>query len=287
MYLVRAKIAALAQNLQDLLDAASKFLYTDDAISIEGRPDGVWIYAADDSALQAGIEEVQRQSGVNVEVGKPSVVYMETITRAIEWEGRFIEYAIPAYGHVWLRLSPLETGAGVVIRYPSLSGWVPEKFFPAIESGIREALKKGPLGGNQVTDLEVSVFDGSWHDTDSTESAFSRAAWVGCEAGLEKCRPVFLEPIVLAEVMSPADCIGNVMGYLATRGLIVAMEEVHSRGYVIRAEVPMAELLGYAAVLTEQTGGQGSFSVTFLRYQKVASKDPDDDEPASMALRVA
>jgi len=272
------------------LDYAKEVLRESSDLTVEVVSDGVWLKGTDEQRIYSVAIEMRKRLGASVEIGGLSIEYRETVTRSVEVEGKLIKQSggRGQYGHVWIRMERAEVGKGVTFSNRIVQKVVPKVFIPAVEEGVREALRTGPIAGYPVTDIEVSLFDGSYHDIDSTEDAFKQAAIIASKTALAKSGPVLLEPIMLVEVTTPAEVVGNVVGDLTgRRGLITGMEDVAS-GMLVRVEVPLVEMLGYASELAKLTDGKGTSLFTFSHYAKAPSpQGPDDDEPASMALRVA
>ena len=211
-----------------------------------------------------------REFNVEASLGAPQVAYKETIQGSVEQEGRFIRQTggRGQYGHVWLRIEPLESGAGIQIENELIGGAIPKEYVPAVQSGIRDSFLAGPLG-YPVVDVRVTIFDGSFHPVDSSELAFHNAAVIAMREGLEKARPVTLEPIMQVEVMIPEEFLGEISGALnARRGSI---DEIQTRlgTKVIQAKVPLATMFGYVNTLRSSTQGRGTYSMQFSHYQEV------------------
>ena len=222
--------------------------------------------------LEVQVDRLRREHKVDVTQGKLQVAYKETIQKAVEVEGKYIKQSggRGQYGHVWLKLEPLERGTGFVFENKIVGGTVPREFVPAIQKGLEEAINNGILGGYPVVDVKVSAFDGSYHDVDSSEMAFKIAASLGFKAGMKIANPVLLEPIMKVEVETPEEYMGDVMGDInSRRGRILGMEE-KGRSLVIRAEVPLGEMLGgYSTVLRSLTKGRASYAMEFECYREM------------------
>ncbi|HBI57082.1 MAG TPA: elongation factor G, partial [Firmicutes bacterium] len=197
--------------------------------------------------LEIIVDRLIREFKVGANVGKPQVAYKETISKTVEAEGKFVRQSggHGQYGHVWLRLSPREPGSGFEFINKIVGGVVPKEFVPAVEAGVKEATQNGVLGGYPVIDVTVTIYDGSYHDVDSSELAFKIAGSMGFKAGMQKAQPVLLEPVMKVEVTVPEDYLGDVMGDInSRRGRIEGMEP--NKGLaIIRAKVPLAEMFGY------------------------------------------
>ncbi len=220
--------------------------------------------------LEIIVDRMQREFGVGANVGKPQVAYRETIRSEAEGEGRFIRQTggRGQYGHVKLRVAPLPPGSGFRFENAVVGGVIPKEFMPAVQKGVEEALEAGVLAGYPVSDVQVTVFDGSYHEVDSSEMAFKVAASMAFRQAAEKAQPVLLEPIMSLEVVVPEEYMGDVIGDLnARRGRIEAVE-LRGTTQIIRASVPLKEMFGYATELRSRTQGRGSFTMHFSRYEE-------------------
>lgn len=221
--------------------------------------------------LEIIVDRLLREYKVESNVGKAQVAYKETIQRKVESEGKFIRQSggHGQYGHCWLRLEPLERGAGFTFENEISGGSIPREFIPGIEKGVQEALAAGGLGGYPVVDVKVSVFDGTYHDVDSSELAFKIAASMAFKDGAAKASPVILEPIMKVEAVTPEENMGDVMGDLnSRRGRILGME-ARKGNQVITAEVPLGEMFGYSTTLRSLSKGRASYSMQFEVYREV------------------
>ncbi|MBI2890886.1 MAG: elongation factor G [Nitrospirae bacterium] len=221
--------------------------------------------------LEIIVDRMKREFRVDANVGRPQVAYRESVTRGAEAEGRYVRQTggRGQYGHVYLRVEPSEPGKGFEFVDEIKGGVIPREFIPAVEKGIKEALETGPVGGFPVTDLKVILLDGSYHEVDSSEIAYKIAASLGFKDAVRKAAPVMLEPIMSLEVILPEGFLGDVLGDLNTRrGKIL---EVESRGTtrVIRAEVPLERMFGYATAIRSLTQGRGTHTMQFGYYAKV------------------
>lgn len=221
--------------------------------------------------LEIIVDRMKREHKVEATVGKTQVAYKETIQTKAQAEGKFIRQSggRGQYGHVWLEVEPLERGAGFVFENRIVGGTVPREYIPAIEKGVREALVAGVIADYPVVDIKVAVFDGSYHDVDSSELAFKIAASMAFRAALAKASPLLLEPIMKVEVVTPDEHMGDVMGDLnSRRGRILGMN-ARKGVQVVDAEVPLAEMFGYATELRSMTKGRASYSMKFEAYRGV------------------
>lgn len=221
--------------------------------------------------LEIKVDLLKRDHKIDVVQGKLQVAYKETVQKPIEAEGKFIRQSggRGQYGHVWLKLEPLERGKGFEFVNAIVGGTIPREYIPAVEKGLQEAIQTGILGGYPVVDIKATLYDGSYHDVDSSEMAFKVAASMAFKAAMAKASPVLLEPIMKVEVETPEEYMGDVMGALnSKRGRILGME-AKGAGQVIAAEVPLAEMFGYATELRSMTKGRASYSMDFECYREV------------------
>jgi len=219
------------------------------------------------------VDRMKREFGVEANVGAPQVSYRETIRQAVEAEGKFVRQSggRGQKGHVVFRIEPQEPGTGFKFENAIVGGVVPREYIPAIEKGAKEQLENGVIAGYPVVDVKVTVFDGSYHDVDSNEMAFKVASMMGIKNGVEKARPVILEPIMAVEVITPEDYMGDVMGDLnRRRGLIQGMEDTPS-GKELKAEVPLSEMFGYATNVRSLSQGRASYTMVFSKYAEAPS----------------
>jgi len=221
--------------------------------------------------LEIIVDRMMREFKVEANVGKPQVAYRETITRQIESEGRYIRQTggRGQYGHCWLRLFPQQPGAGFVFENVIVGGVIPKEFISPIQKGIEEAMQGGVLAGFPMVDIRVEVFDGSYHDVDSSEMAFKIAGSLGFKEGAAKAGPILLEPIMNVEVVTPESFMGDVIGDLnSRRGKIQGMNP-RTGVQVITAQVPLAEMFGYATDLRSKTQGRATYTMQFGHYAQV------------------
>jgi elongation factor G len=221
--------------------------------------------------LEILVDRMFREFKVEANVGKPQVAYRETISRQVESEGRYIRQTggRGQYGHCWLRLIPQAPGKGFEFENATIGGSIPKEFISPIQKGIEEAMTSGVLAGYPMVDLKVEVFDGSYHDVDSSEMAFKIAGSIGFKDGAAKASPVLLEPIMSVEVVTPDDYMGDVIGDLnSRRGKIHAMNP-RAGAQVLEANVPLAEMFGYATDLRSKTQGRATYSMQFAHYAQV------------------
>jgi len=217
------------------------------------------------------VDRMRREFGVNVNVGKPQVAYKETITTCAEAEGKYIRQSggRGQYGHVVIRLEPKKRGEGFEFVDKIKGGIIPKEFIPSVEKGVREALKKGVLAGYPLVDLRVILFDGSFHEVDSSDFAFRTAGEIALKEGAKKANPTLLEPIMKLQVRCPKEYFGDVIGDLSSRRAKIESTEDRENIKIINAKVPLAEMFGYATTLRSLTQGRGNFVMEFSHYEEV------------------
>jgi elongation factor G len=229
--------------------------------------------------LEVLVDRMLREFRVEANVGNPQVAYRETISRAVRSEGRFVRQTggHGQYGDVWLELQPLERGAGFIFENKIVGAAIPKEYIPAVEKGVREALDSGVVAGYPLLDLKAILYDGSFHEVDSSEMAFAIAGSMALKLGVQKAEPILLEPMMKVEVVVPEDFMGDVMGNIGSRrGRIEGLE---SRGntQIIRSFAPLAQMFGYATDLRSMTQGRGTYSMEFSHYEQI---------PASVAEEI-
>ncbi|MFK7862459.1 MAG: elongation factor G [Granulosicoccus sp.] len=215
------------------------------------------------------VDRMKREFNVIANVGKPQVSYRETIRTSVKAEGKFVRQTggTGQYGHVWLKIEPLERGAGYEFVSEIVGGTVPSEFIPAVKKGVEDALANGVLGGYPMVDLRVTLYDGSYHDVDSNEIAFKIAGSMGFRNGAMEAQPTLLEPVMKVEVVTPEDYMGDVMGDLnRRRGIVVGMDD-QPGGKVVKAQVPLAQMFGYSTDLRSATQGRAVYSMEFESYE--------------------
>jgi elongation factor G len=220
--------------------------------------------------LEIIVDRMKREFGVDANVGAPQVAYREAIKKPVEIEGKFIKQSggKGQYGHVWLKMEPNEHGKGYEFVDAIKGGTVPREYIPAVNKGLIDTLPNGVLAGFPVVDVKVTLFDGSYHEVDSSENAFKMAASIAFKDGMRKANPVLLEPMMAVEVETPPDFMGNVVGDLSSRrGMIQGMEDVAGLK-VIKAEVPLAEMFGYSTSLRSATQGRATYTMEFKHYSE-------------------
>ena len=223
--------------------------------------------------LEIIIDRLLREFKVGANVGKPQVAYRETITKTVEVEGKFIRQSggRGQYGHVWIKLEPQEQGKGFTFENKTVGGSVPKEYVGAVQKGIEESMTGGVIAGYEVIDFKASLFDGSYHEVDSSEMAFKAAGSIAFKEGVRKAGGVLLEPIMKVEIEVPEDFLGDVIGDLSSRrGRIEGMEAIEGTGIQkVNAAVPLSEMFGYATDIRSKTQGRGTFTMEFSKYEQV------------------
>ena len=219
--------------------------------------------------LEIIVDRMKREFNVEANVGAPQVAYREAVRKAVEQEGKFVKQSggRGQYGHVWIKLEPNEAGKGYEFVDAIKGGVVPREYIPAVDKGLQETLPNGVLAGFPVVDVKVTLFDGSYHDVDSNENAFKMAASMAFKDAMRKASPVLLEPMMAVVVETPEDYMGNVMGDLSgRRGIVQGMDDLPGGMKEVKAEVPLAEMFGYATQLRSLTQGRATYSMEFKHY---------------------
>jgi len=221
--------------------------------------------------LEIIVDRMKREFKVACNVGTPQVSYRETIKTAAECEGKFVRQSggRGQYGHVWIRFEPLERGKGNEFKDEIVGGTVPREYIPAVQKGLEEAMQNGLVAGYPVVDVRAVLFDGSYHEVDSSEMAFKIAASLALKEAAKKCNPVLLEPVMRVEVVVPEEYVGNVIGDIVSRRGRPEGQEMRGNAQVIKACVPLSEMFGYATALRSNTQGRGTFTMQFDHYEEV------------------
>ena len=261
------------KDQEKLSQVLNKFMKEDPTFRATADPETgqTLIHGMGELHLEIMVDRMKREYGIEVNVGKPQVAYKETIRKKAVGEGKFIRQTggRGQYGHAIIEVEPLERGQGFIFENAIVGGVIPKEFIPAVEKGIKEAMEGGILAGYPVVDVKVKLFDGSYHEVDSSEIAFQIAGSMAFKEAAKKADPVLLEPIMEVEVETPEDYVGDVIGDLnSRRGKIMGME---NKGVitVVRAHVPLAEMFGYATTLRSLTQGRGTFIMKFSHYEEV------------------
>ena len=214
------------------------------------------------------VDRMKREFNVEANVGKPQVAYRETIRKSVKAEGKFVRQSggKGQFGHVWLELSPQESGTGYEFENAIVGGVVPKEYIPAVDKGIQEVLANGIMAGYPIVDVKVKLVDGSYHEVDSSEMAFKIAGSMGFKEGFNRASPVLLEPIMKVEIVTPEDYLGDVMGDVSRRRGILQGQDDSPSGKIINAMIPLGEMFGYATTLRSMSQGRATFSMEFDHY---------------------
>ena len=221
--------------------------------------------------LEIIVDRMKREFGVEATVGKPQVAYRETIRKPVEIEGKYVKQSggKGQYGHVWLKIEPQPEGKGYEFVDAIKGGVVPREFIPSVDKGCKDTMNSGVMAGYPVVDIKVTLFDGSYHDVDSSQIAFELAGSMAFKDGCRKASPVLLEPMMAVEVETPEDYAGTVMGDLSSRrGMVQGMDDMVGGGKAIKAEVPLSEMFGYATTLRSLTQGRATYTMEFKHYSE-------------------
>jgi elongation factor G len=261
------------QDLDKLGEALHKLALEDPSfrIIVDDETGQTLISGMGELHLEIIVDRLLREFKVDARVGVPEVSYRETITTTVEGEGRFIKQSggRGQYGHVVLKLEPLNPGVGVEFVNRVVGGAIPREYIPAVERGIQETIQRGILAGYPVTDVRVTLLDGSYHEVDSSDMAFKIAASIGFKDLAAKAHPIALEPIMSLEVVLPEEFLGDVIADLsARRGKIIGVE-AHKGTQAVKAEAPLAGMFGYATDLRSLTQGRATYTMQFARYSPV------------------
>jgi elongation factor G len=233
--------------------------------------------------LEIIVDRLKREFNVEATVGNPQVVYKETFTHEADGDGRYVNQAggRGQYGHVRIHLYPGKSGTGYVFENEIVGGSIPTAFIKPIEDGIKEALTHGVLSGYPIDDVRIELYDGSYHDVDSSETTFRIAGAMALQDAAKRASPVILEPVMRVEVVLPKDYMGDVMGSLASRRGHIQSQEDRGGATIIAARVPFADMLGYAADLRSRTQGRATYSMLFEGYQPMHGGTESSDEDRS------
>jgi elongation factor G len=269
-------------GLEKMSNALSRLTQEDPSFRVYTDPESsqTIISGMGELHLEIIVDRMRTEFNVEAKVGKPQVAYRETVRIKIKQEGKFIRQSggRGQYGHVWIEIEPLSRGEGFVFVNAIVGGAIPKEYIPAVEKGIKEQMANGIIAGYPVVDVKVTLYDGTYHEVDSSEMAFKIAGSIAFRDAGKKANPVLLEPIMQVEVQSPQEFVGDVIGDLSRRRGILQAPESMGANEVIHAEVPLAEMFGYSTDLRSATQGRASYTMVFARYNEV---------PANIAERIA
>ncbi len=269
---ISQKISPASKADQEKMGIALRRLAEEDpTFRVVGDPDtgDTIIWGMGELHLEVLVERMKREFNVEAQTGRPQVAYKETVTMTAEAEGKYIKQSggRGQYGHVRIRISPLESGKGFEFIDEIKGGVIPREYIPAVEKGIKEALTKGVIAGFQVVDISVALYDGSYHDVDSSEAAFKIAGSMAFQDAARMAKPVILEPIMKVQIIAPAEFMGDITGDVSSkRGRIDAIND-RGNTKIIDSFIPLSEMFGYATKLRSMTQGRGSFTMEFDHYE--------------------
>ncbi len=271
--LTKALLPKTRADEEKISEALKRLCEEDPTLSVERKAESheLLVSAMGQVHLDVSLERMKRRFGVEVDVETPKVPYRETIRGTTKVQGRHKKQSggRGQFGDTWIEISPLEKGGGFIFEDNIVGGAIPKTYIPAVEKGIKESMGEGVVAGYPMVDIKIRLYDGSFHDVDSSEIAFKIAGSIGFKKGVPECRPILLEPIMIIDVTVPGEFVGDVMGDLnSKRGKVLGID-AHDDHQNIRAEVPMAEVLNYSADLNSMTSGKGVFTMDFDHYEDV------------------
>ncbi|MBP6246471.1 MAG: elongation factor G [Trichococcus sp.] len=224
------------------------------------------------------VDRMRREFKVEATVGAPQVSYRETFRQTVQSEGKFVRQSggKGQFGHVWVEFTPNEEGAGFAFENAIVGGVVPREYIPAVEAGLKDAMENGVLAGYPLVDVKAKLYDGSYHDVDSSETAFKVAASLALRNAAKKADPAILEPMMAVEITVPDDYLGDVMGHVSSRRGRIEGTEARGNAQIVKSSIPLSEMFGYATTLRSSTQGRGTFSMTFDHYEAVPKAVQED-----------
>ena len=239
--------------------------------------------------LEILVDRMKREFKVEANIGKPQVAYRETITQSVQAEGKFVKQSggRGKFGHVWVEITPNEAGKGFEFVNGIVGGVVPKEYIPAVSQGIQDAMKNGIIAGFPMVDIKARLYDGSYHDVDSDEISFRVAGSMAFQAGAKKANPVLLEPIMAVEVVTPEEYLGDVMGDLNSRRGKIEGFSARKDAQVIKANVPLSEMFGYATVLRSMSQGRAIYSMQFDHYSAVPKSIAEEISEKSLGKKTS
>ncbi len=254
-------------------ESIKKFIEEDPTLRVNSDPETgeTVLYGMGELHLEIIVDRMKREFGVEVNTGKPQVAYRETVKKAVEAENKYIRQSggRGQYGHVYIKMEPLEAGKGIEFVDKIVGGSIPKEYIPAVEKGIKEASESGGIAGYPVIDFRVTLFDGSFHEVDSSEMAFKMSAIGAFREAQRKADPILLEPIMSLEVVTPEDFMGDIIGNISGKRGKIESTKIDDNATTISAKVPLAEMFGYATELRGLTQGRASFTMEPSHYEEV------------------
>ncbi|MDR0899234.1 MAG: elongation factor G [Lactobacillaceae bacterium] len=265
---------------QKLGEALQKLAEEDPTFRAETNPEtgDTLISGMGELHLDIMVDRMKREFGVEANVGAPQVAYREAFTKTVQAQGKFVRQSggKGQYGDVWVEFGPNEEGAGFEFEDAIVGGVVPREYIPAVEQGLKEAMAAGPLAGFPLVDLKAKLYDGSYHDVDSSEAAFKVAASMALKAAAPNAGAVILEPIMQVDIVTPEDNLGDVMGHVSSRRGVIEGQDTKGNTISVSAKVPLSEMFGYATTLRSATQGRGTFQMVFDHYAAVPKNVQED-----------
>lgn len=217
------------------------------------------------------VDRLKREFKVEANIGNPQVSYRETFTKTVEAEGKFVRQSggKGQFGHVWIEFSPNDEGEGYEFEDAIVGGSVPREYIPSVDAGLQDAMENGVLAGYPLVDVKAKLYDGSYHDVDSSEAAFKVAASLALRNAAKSAGPVILEPMMAVEITVPEEYLGDVMGHISSRRGQIEGQEPRGNALIVKGTIPLSEMFGYATTLRSSTQGRGTFSMQFAHYAPV------------------
>jgi elongation factor G len=275
-----------AGDAQRLAQALQQLIAEDPALHVrtDQQTGHVIIAGIGELHLEIIVDRLKREFGVEAALGKPQVAYKETLTRPADGEMKYAKQTggRGQYGHVKLHLFPGEPGSGYIFENETTGGSIPKEYIKPVDEGIKEALTRGVLAGYPIDDVRIELYDGSYHEVDSSEMAFKIAGSLAFQDAAKKAKPVLLEPVMRVEVVVPKENLGDVMGNLSSRRGSIQGQEDRGDIQLIQARVPLSEMFGYAIDLRSRTGGRGTYAMQLEQYQPCRAADDNDDSRDSL-----
>jgi elongation factor G len=275
-----------AGDAQRLAQALQQLIAQDRALQVrtDQQTGHVIIAGIGELHLEIIVDRLKREFGVEAALGKPKVAYKETLTRPADGEMKYAKQtgARGQYGHVKLHLIPGEPGSGYIFENETTGGSIPKEYIKPVDEGIKEALTRGVLAGYPIDDVRIELYDGSYHEVDSSEMAFKIAGSLAFQDAAKKAKPVLLEPLMRVEVVVPKEHVGDVMGNLSNRRGSIQGHEDRGGIQIIQARVPLSEMFGYTTDLRSRTRGRGTYAMQLEQYQPCRAADENDDSRDSL-----
>jgi elongation factor G len=270
-----------AGDAQRLAQALQQLIAEDPALHVrtDQQTGAVIVASIGELQLEIVVDRLKREFGIEATLGKPQVAYKETLTRPADGEMKYAKQTggRGQYGHVKLHVFPGEPGTGYILDDETTGGSIPRKYIKPVDEGIKEALTRGVLAGYPIDDVRIELYDGSYHEVESSEMAFKIAGSLAFQDAAQKAKPVLLEPVMRVEIVVPKEHVDDVVGNLSSRRGSIQRQEDRGGIQVIHARVPLSEMFGYATDLRSRTGGRGTYAMQLEQYQPCRAADDNDD----------